>query len=227
MNGDFVGEFVRGVSTTVPLWVALYLKKLDKCKVRHFVHFRNSICIRVVISIQEDHVAFRKITCHKYHFTTDYFYSLTYVAINLTDYSMTFFHIFPHVALPLQITIPDTHTVPSLSLILANESASDSALSALPPFFFELARALLAHARADLPDPAAFESLLKDTEDLRAAKIRDRVKRIGEKQLQIFSVQNLTPYELRGQAGVVRATLDAFLAIDRSGPGAEDAEGGR
>ncbi|KAG6039385.1 DNA replication protein psf2 [Claviceps citrina] len=100
---------------------------------------------------------------------------------------------------------------------------------ALPYHWFELAEMLLAHAGDDVVSASEVRSLLRDLQEVRAAKMRSSTAQLENGVDGVMSLRGVGAMELAGSRGFVTGVVDGVRRIGASGEAArrEEEEEGR
>lgn len=102
---------------------------------------------------------------------------------------------------------------------------------ALPYHWFELAEMLLAHASDDIPSSSEVRSLLRDLQEVRAAKMRASTAQLEEGVAGVMSLRGVGAMELAESRGFVIGVMEGVRKIGASSEAMrreeEEARGGR
>ncbi|KAI5463852.1 hypothetical protein BGZ63DRAFT_423160 [Mariannaea sp. PMI_226] len=113
---------------------------------------------------------------------------------------------------------------------------ADAPSGALPYHWFELAEMLLAHAADDIPASAEIRSLLRDLQEVRAAKMRASTAELENGVDGVMSLRGVGAMELAESRGFVTGVVDGVRKVGASieakrredearlGDGADDGE---
>ncbi|ODA77915.1 hypothetical protein RJ55_06518 [Drechmeria coniospora] len=122
---------------------------------------------------------------------------------------------------------PDPEVV--LSPPFLPSCTSDAPAGALPYHWFELAEMLLAHAADDVPSASDVRSLLRDLQEVRAAKMRASTQQLETGVDGVMSLRGVGAMELAESRGFVTGVVEGVRKIGASAEAArreEEEEGG-
>lgn len=94
---------------------------------------------------------------------------------------------------------------------------ASSPSGALPYHWFELAEMLLTHASDDVPSASEVRSLLRDLQEVRAAKMRSSTAQLDRGVDGVMSLRGVGAMELAESRGFVTAVVEGVRKLGASG----------
>jgi GINS complex subunit 2 len=101
----------------------------------------------------------------------------------------------------------------TLSPPFVSSCTSDAPSSALPYHWFETAEVLLAHAADDIPAAAEVRSLLRDLQEVRAAKLRSSTTQLEQSAVGVLGLRGVGAMELAESRAFVLGVMDGVRKI--------------